>query len=520
MLNESQAQLATLTSRKHTATSAILCATVPGPDGEYVYDVYSNRILRLDRTELAILQGLADDVSPELIAERLDSPLDKAGRMDLVSRFRSTLKQLEVLQPMSPRTVVPFGTEVDHAYLDHQLSHHLSGLVLGVTERCSFRCKYCVFGGMYQTRRRHSGLRMSLTTAKQAVQFLLARSGHAKEPLAFSFYGGEPLLEFRLIERIVGFIESEIGHRAHGFHLTTNGLALEQQRIRDFLANHQVSLTVSLDGPQAIHDAWRVTQSGQPTHARLIAALERFQVGHPEYYSTRVRFISVLTHPFLASDMVEYFSGTPLFRYALGDLKVAALDWRGLAPDSSLVITVPRAGVSKARPTIRERYIVNRLREVRPNDGLDGLWTREMARIAQRNIGKLPPVMRPRGYCIPGVRKLYVGATGTLGMCEKVAELIPIGHLSTGFDQIHIRRILGALTSLWSGRCTSCIAQRFCGMCPEQVWESGSTPSTSRFEETCSANIQGMIGNLKMFVELCCRNPAFLKYLQEDVVLS
>jgi uncharacterized protein len=91
---------------------------------------------------------------------------------------------------------------------------------------------------------------MSFDTAKKAIDFYLSRADHKKEA-TLSFYGGEPLLGFKVIEQCVKYVKQNWPDRAFVVALTTNGTLLTD-RIIPFLVEHDFryskTMTVSISG--------------------------------------------------------------------------------------------------------------------------------------------------------------------------------------------------------------------------------------------------------------------------------
>ena len=118
-----------------------------------------------------------------------------------------------------------------------------------VSLRCEHSCPYC------QVSRRssdHARYDMSYETALIALD-LTFRSPSPQ--LKIEFQGGEPLLNFELIEAIV--LEAERRNsdcqRDLMFVIATN-LALLNDRVLDFCADHNVYISTSLDGPRDLHN--------------------------------------------------------------------------------------------------------------------------------------------------------------------------------------------------------------------------------------------------------------------------
>ena len=153
-------------------------------------------------------------------------------------------------------------------------------LELLVTHRCNMACRYCYGahgqeqweGKPYLYGADSGG--MSFDTAKQGVDYLFEASGPQKE-LSVIFFGGEPLLEIDLLERIVPYVrgkEKEAGKKVD-FSLSTNGLLLSP-KVVDFLAKNRIGCQVSIDGPAGIHDRTRVFPNGEGTYNAILPGVE------------------------------------------------------------------------------------------------------------------------------------------------------------------------------------------------------------------------------------------------------
>jgi uncharacterized protein len=105
---------------------------------------------------------------------------------------------------------------------------------------------------------------------QRSLDFFLPRTG----PNSWvSFYGGEPTLEWDLIEKAVRYLHDTDARRSDmRFHVTTNASLLDERKI-DFLTQHRGELTASLDGPAGVHDRMRRFQKGKGTFARVMKSL-------------------------------------------------------------------------------------------------------------------------------------------------------------------------------------------------------------------------------------------------------
>ncbi len=133
-------------------------------------------------------------------------------------------------------------------------------IALFLNHACNLRCDYCYNGDKFSRR-------MPWKIAKATVD--LALSGPRRRS-QISFFGGEPLMEFPLLERCVEYAEEQAEEleRRVRFVITTNGTLLQGERL-EYLLEHDFHIGVSLDGIKEAHDAFRRYPSGRSCHGRV-----------------------------------------------------------------------------------------------------------------------------------------------------------------------------------------------------------------------------------------------------------
>ena len=122
-------------------------------------------------------------------------------------------------------------------------------LVLEATHACNLACAYCFVRNYYEEQ---TGM-MTMDTARRAIALL-----PPGQPLSVGFFGGEPLLNWKLMQGVVAYVADLAQQRKvnRSFHVTTNAILLDDERIR-FLDESGFSMIVSLDGPEDIHNRLR-----------------------------------------------------------------------------------------------------------------------------------------------------------------------------------------------------------------------------------------------------------------------
>jgi len=116
---------------------------------------------------------------------------------------------------------------------------------------------------------------MSFEVGKQALDFLVAHSG-SRRNLEVDFFGGEPLMNFETVKRLVAYarsIEKEKGKNFR-FTLTTNGVLIDDEVI-DFANREMSNVVLSLDGRKEIHDRYRVDYAGNGSWEKVVPKFQR-----------------------------------------------------------------------------------------------------------------------------------------------------------------------------------------------------------------------------------------------------
>lgn len=222
-----------------------------------VLDIRRNRLFQLDEA--------ADTV----LAELSQASCDQA---DLVAGLQDRLQPDEarqVLEELRRQGLVFRADENRPPNLSPEPSP-VRTICLNLIHSCNLRCTYCYGGGGEYGSPRTT---MSLAVAVEAVEFLLDQLP-ANGKGRVLFFGGEPLLRWPLLTRLIPYIrrrEDELGKPIE-LSVTTNGTLLDEQRIQ-YLVKHGVQVNVSLDGPAAIHNRQRVFPDGLGSYAAVVRNL-------------------------------------------------------------------------------------------------------------------------------------------------------------------------------------------------------------------------------------------------------
>jgi len=193
---------------------------------------------------------------------------------------------------------------------------------------CNLGCGYCYYLDKLDLYPENSVRMTEDLLEKYIIQHLEAAS---EEPVLFSWHGGEPTLAGLDFYRKV--VEFQKHHNRHNKSIVngiqTNGINLDEEWFR-FLADENFLVGISIDGPQELHNKYRVSKSGEATfqkvlngwnllkkngiNAEILCVVNAFKVNHPlEVYrffkSLGTKYISFL--PLVNRDMQSKTGVTP-----------------------------------------------------------------------------------------------------------------------------------------------------------------------------------------------------------------
>lgn len=130
----------------------------------------------------------------------------------------------------------------------------INSLYLVLTDSCNFNCPYCLPNVANKTNLKKELLKKSVALKNvDDYIFLIKKRGLKKGSI--NFRGGEPLLNYNLLKYIVLYTQknSEVEFE---YSIITNA-SLVNREIASFLAKYKISVTVSIDGQEEVHNKTR-----------------------------------------------------------------------------------------------------------------------------------------------------------------------------------------------------------------------------------------------------------------------
>lgn len=195
------------------------------------------------------------DVTPEVIQD--------IGKGDLPGKERKTLRSEGFLVESAGKE----KQEMLRHFDDLNAENAALNVIVVLNLDCNLACKYCFEGA------RKGKHYMSAETADGFADFIKSRGLKGKDELNIVFYGGEPLLSMDLITHISEKLRAIAKSRKtkYSFSFITNGTLLNLRNVKKLKPLGLKAVSVTLDGPRDVHDAFRPFKSGSGSFDAIIS---------------------------------------------------------------------------------------------------------------------------------------------------------------------------------------------------------------------------------------------------------
>lgn len=452
--------------------------------GYFLYDVNKNEIVELSKLEYKfILSKMIEKQEGEYFITD-----DKFVRLKELERngYFSKSRPFKIEHELSP-------------YVKYYLTKRLQGVNLQVTQDCNFRCRYCSFSGSGYYDRTHCNQSMSIDIAKKSIDFLKTNSCEIKN-VRIGFYGGEPLLEFPLIKKVVEYSKNIMPEKDISFYLTTNSTLLNETML-SFFVEHNFQIAISLDGPEEVHDKYRrFAINGQGTHAQVIKKLKMIFDNNLNFYKSNVRITAVVDSDQDKKSLEQYFNDG-IFKYT--KINFSPLD----SSKTDFKRNVKQSFLNSYKDNILKSYINNYIQT-------EGNITNENV-LLFANSGEYDDFLgalsrktvlikaHHSGPCIPGHSKMLITTNGELYTCEKASgksKTMNIGDLYSGYNYKNIYSLLN-VGQITEDECRNCWAIRFCNTCVVNIDNLDCLSKKLKLEE-CTLTLRRVESLLKNHVTI------------------
>ncbi|HZW36599.1 MAG TPA: radical SAM protein [Candidatus Deferrimicrobiaceae bacterium] len=386
----------------------------------YLYATESGGLFRMDDGVRDALSAYAASGAASIPPEIL-SDFRRAGLLQAVGGAGAVART--ALPPFRPRT-----------------------MVLMLTYACNLACRYCYEdreGCALSSAPAADPGEMSPEALRRCVAYLLDHAEAARK-VSVTFFGGEPLLRFPLIQTAVGEARRMASARGKeiSFSITTNGTLLTGE-IAEFLRENGVSVCISIDGPREIHDRNRPYASGRGSYEDVERGLS---------------FFKKRKHGFPLAARVTLGHGDVDVGKTFGHLRGLGFDEVGFAPASAAEGS-PVALTGDDLRTVMEGF--RDLADVYVDD------VRRRRMPAFSNMSQILALIHrgdPMPYpCGAGIGMLAVDPAGTFYPCHRLCGIgDSFGDTESGISEGVRARFLEGARRRRRTACDACWAKNFC----------------------------------------------------------
>jgi uncharacterized protein len=367
----------------------------------------------------------------------------------------------------------------------------LTTVVLNVNTGCNLSCTYCYKEDLTIPSK---GELMGYDTAIQSVEMLL-RESPDQPRYNVVFFGGEPLSNMPLIRGVVEYCEERFAalDATVDFTLTTNATLLNEKLI-DWFNAHRFGLTISMDGPKAMHDKNRITVGGQGTYdvvKRKVELLLSRYTARP--VGCRVTLTRGVTDVERIFDHLYHVLG--FAEVGFGPVTSGDIEEYNLTADEQLEVFagMKRLGLKYLEAASRGE-----------NFGFGNMH--QMLTDMYEGNKKLLP-------CGAGVGLLAVDKDGGLNLCHRFtgSDLPLFGNVKTGIDKPRLAEFVEQRLDRSNTGCETCRIRNLCsGGCYHESYAKYGDPSRPAYHY-CDLLRDWIDYGVEVYSRIMLRNPGFFE---------
>ena len=446
----------------------------------YLYDVTSGSF------------GTISDDLAKLLRECTRYDWETIARGDFGLRpeldFDVARDALELMRSNGLFRHVPLDAREQRASLEMLYHHRPRRLQLLFAQMCNLKCIYCYEEANGSNARKRL---MKLEMAQKCVEYLAHVSG-GRTDLQITFFGGEPLLNFRVMQQVVDYC-AEVQRRtgkSFVFETITNGTLLTPEIVHYFIEN-RFALMISLDGTREMNNHNRPSVNGKDCYDTILAnaryadqAYKAARVGIP------VKVRANLTHEF------HDYTGTVRFLESQGFTTIGIgtvddLPWS----DGKL----HALSADDLESVVAQRHALLEIAYAKAKAG--GRMTVFEAKVLREALAEVAKTRITRGLrCGVGRNTNIVDCEGNIYPCHRYGDMEKyiLGNVQDmALNRAQTMSYYLGVNAASSGKCQQCWARYVCG--GPCAWEVSNPNGTvlEPDEAACNRIRQGLEQSLK-----------------------
>jgi len=351
---------------------------------------------------------------------------------------------------------------------------------------------------------------MTWKIAKKGMDYVLEHSG---DTISITFYGGEPLLQFPLMKKCINYALERAGkEKKVNFGFTTN-LTLVNQEMAEFFASLDFcAIMGSLDGPEEIHNAYRVTQNQAGSFEKAMEGLKILvDCMGKEKAEKMIGINAVMTPPYTvekAEYINHFFLSIPWLPKKM-EIRSTYVEKPKKKTDFGQQKETRMKGTLQEDDPVEYWKLEKICRKEEKDIGFN-TDNANLSRIHQRRVSEIPiPILEQNGCCNPGSRRLYITTEGKFHVCERIGESPIIGDVDHGVNMEAVKKYyIDEYAEVSLPDCADCWASQLCSLCFASFYNKDGIDIRKK-QELCEIQRHLVKYDLIEYHQIMEMNPAY-----------
>ena len=398
---------------------------------------------------------------------------------------------------------------------------NLKQLTLEVTDACNLSCTYCAYGEFYCDYDQRKNTNLQYEKAIKIIDFLndywnseLNMSN--RKNVYISFYGGEPLLNIKLIRKIINYVKNiKNQSRFYTFSMTTNGMLLDKHI--DYLVENDFNLLVSLDGDYN-NNVYRVDKKGRSSFKKITDNIELVSQKYPVFFDTNINFNAVLHNKNSVAEIYSFFKD----KYNKIP-SISELNDMGIRPDKKKQFLDTHKNYYESLSQTNNPLEIEKEMFIKSNtyQTLSTYIHRYSGFVFDDYndliFGKSDKLI-PTGTCIPFSKRMYITVNGKILPCERIGQQFALGTITNDKIELDIPMIVAKYNNYLNKiktQCTQCYVARACTMCIFNIDSIENKCSCNNF-----TNSKNFVMDIASQVEFLEHNPLDYAKIMNEIIID
>lgn len=342
-----------------------------------------------------------------------------------------------------------------------------------VTDACNLRCEYCGYGKFYEDYDERKSQMLSQDKATRFLDYLIELWNSSfntsfNQNVYISFYGGEPLLNFSFVRKIVDHLQAaNCKTRNFTFSMTTNAILLH--RHMDYLVDQSFKLLISLDGDEQ-NNSYRIDSTGKNSFDRIVRNVNLLKEKYPEYFENNVNFNSVLHNRNSVDSIYSFFKKEYNKTPSIGELNSSGIredmikefEQTYKSSTESLLQSEHYSEIEKDMFLKSPTYLSATVFLMQYSDYKYNNYNELLYGKPKENY------ILPTGTCLPFTKKVFITVNGKILPCERIGHQFALGKIDDTKIDLDFTKIADIYNKYYAkidSLCEKCYNKKACIQC-------------------------------------------------------